>query len=177
LFGGVACRAPDLYWEYTALPNIAHLPGQMQKWGGFEDFITGIPTIKPKRGDFWEAIHTVMQCMAYAPNPDSSLGFDSPIDSETGALIPDVWERWLKHDPIRMIENKAHQTALRHMKILFLEVGSYDEYQLQVGARILHKKLDDYQISHQYEEFPDGHSSTSYRYDLSLPILAAALDE
>ena len=177
LFGGVASRAPDLYWEYTALPNIAHLPGQMAKWGGFEEFITGIPTIKPKRSDFWKAIHTLMQCMAYAPNPDSSLGFDSPIDPETGALISEVWERWLQHDPVRMIDNEAYQNALRQMKVLFLEVGSYDEYQLQVGARIFHKKLEDYQIVHQYEEFPDGHSSTSYRYDLSLPILAAALDE
>jgi hypothetical protein len=30
-------------------------------------------------------------------------------------------------------------------------------------------------ISHEYEEFDDGHMNTSYRYEVSLPRLAKAL--
>ncbi len=175
VFGAVAARAADAYWEYTALPALAKLPGQLEKWGGFQAFIEQIPEIRPKGGSFWQAIHTVMQCMAYAPNPDAPLGFDSPVDLETGALLPGVWERWLQYDPVRMIEQADYQAALRQMRVIFLEVGAYDEYQLQTGARIIHRRLEALNIAHHYEEFPDGHSSTSYRYDVSLPILAKAL--
>lgn len=177
IFGGVAARAPDSYWEYTAIPGLARLHAQLEKWGGYEQFIHDIPSIRPKKGDFWVAIHTVMACMAYASNPGSPLGFDSPIDLETGELIPSVWERWLTHDPVRMVDQTDYQVALRQMRAIFLDVGTYDEYHLQVGARIIHRKLDQLSIRHQFEEFPDGHGSTSYRYDVSLPVLAKALSE
>lgn len=175
VFGAVAARAPDMYWEYTALPAVAQLPLQLAKWGGFAQFIEDIPTIRPKKGDFWQAIHTVMQCMAYGTNLEQPLGFDSPIDLETGALIESVWQRWLAFDPVRMIEQAAHQTALQSMRLLYLEAGSYDAYLLQIGARIFAQKLQQLNIAHEYHEFPDGHSSTSYRYDISLPKIVAAI--
>lgn len=175
LFNAVGCRAADMYWEYTALPALARLHQYLAKWEGFEKFIAEIPTLKPKGGSFWEAIHAVMLCIAYGTNSDALLGFDSVIDMETGALIPEIWERWLQFDPVRMIDQAAYQAALRQMKVVFVEVGSYDEYQLQVGARIFHQKLTKFGIPHLYEEFPDGHGSTSYRYDVMLPILAKAL--
>lgn len=174
IFGAIGCRAGDMYWEYTSMPGLSHLHQQLDKWGGFAEFIRRIPEIQPKGGSFWEAIHTVMQCMAYASNPNSPLGFDPPID-EMGAVIPEVWERWLQFDPVRMIERQDYQAALRTMKTIFIEVGRYDEYQLQVGARLLHRKLETYAIPHQYEEFPDGHRDTGYRYDVALPLLATAL--
>lgn len=177
LFGGFLCQAGDMYWEYTALSSLAKLHLQLQKYGGYEKFIADIPTIRPKGGDFWQLVHTMMYCMAYAPNSQSPYGFDSPIDLETGALIPEVWQRWLAHDPVRIVDNTTIQENLRQLRIIILEVGSYDEYVLQVGARILHHKLQAVSIDHYYDEFPDGHSNTSYRYDVSLPILAKALSE
>jgi enterochelin esterase family protein len=176
-FGAVGCRSADMYWEFSALPPLSRLHQQLQKWDGFAGFIEQIPDIHPKRGAFWEAIHTIMQCMAYGPNPDSPLGFDPPIDLETGALVEEVWQRWLQHDPLRMIEQSTHQAALRRMHAIFLEVGGNDEYQLQVGARLLHRRLDELSIDHQFEEFPDGHSGLSYRFDVSFPLLANALSE
>ncbi|MCB9435888.1 MAG: prolyl oligopeptidase family serine peptidase [Anaerolineales bacterium] len=175
VFHALAARAPDSYWEYTVMPALAHLQGQMKKWGGYEAFLRDIPTIHPKRGDFWEAIHTLMQCMAYGPNSEAPLGFDSPIDLETGALVPSVWERWLQFDPVRMIEQPTHQAALRQMRAIVLEVGSYDEYHLQVGARLIHQRLETLGIDHHFEEFPDGHSNTSYRLDVAFPLLGKAL--
>ncbi len=175
LFGAVSAKAPDVYWEFTAMGALSRLHGQVSKYGGLAEFIEQIPTIHPKRGGFWEAIHTAMYSMAYAPNPEHPLGFDPPIDMETGALIESVWERWLQFDPLRMIEVDAHQQALRNLNYLFLEVGSFDEYNLAVGARLLHRRWQELKIDHEYEEFPDGHSSTSYRFDISLPKLAQAL--
>lgn len=176
IFGAVAAKAPDAYFEYNALPALSRFHQQVEKYGGVEAFIAQIPDIHPKKGGFWEAIHTAMYAMAYGANPAAPAGFDSPIDSETGALNTDVWERWLQFDPVRMLENSVHQNALRQMALIFLEVGMYDQYQLQVGARVLHKKMLEFNIEHDYEEFPDGHSSTSYRFDISLPKLAKAIE-
>lgn len=175
LFGAVAARAPDAYFEYSSLPMLARFHQQVEKYGGLAAFIEQIPDIHPKKGSFWEAIHTAMYSMAYGTNPDAPLGFDPPIDLETGALVPAVWERWLAFDPVRMIEKPAHQDALRSMQAIFLEVGQFDEYQLHVGARLLHRRLEALDIAHRYEEFPDGHSSTSYRYDVALPVVAQAI--
>ncbi len=175
IFSAVGARAPDMYWEYSIMPLLAQLPQQLEKWGGFEAFIEAVPTIHPKRADFWAAVHTVMQCMIYGANPDNPLGFDSPIDLETGALLPEVWARWLTFDPVRMIDLPQNQEALRSMKKIFLEVGQFDEYHLQTGARIFHRKLAELNVEHDYEEFPDGHGGTSYRFDVMLPRLANAI--
>lgn len=175
VFSAVGARAPDMYWEYAVMPMMAELPAQLEKWGGFAAFIDAVPTIHPKRRDFWGAIHTVMQCMIYGANPKSPFGFDSPIDLETGAMIPEVWAQWLTYDPVRMVEVQEHQMALRSMNRIFLDVGTFDEYHLRTGARLFHQKLTELAISHHYEEFLDGHNSTSYRFDVMLPILADAI--
>jgi enterochelin esterase family protein len=166
-----------MYWEYSALPAVSRLHQHMEKWGGLAEFIAAIPAIRPKNAAFWEAIHTVMQCMAYGANPAAPLGFDPPVDPTTGALIPEVWERWLHFDPVRMLDRPDYQAALRRMRVIFLEAGRFDEYQLQVGARIFHQKLTALGINHHYEEFPDGHGDTSYRYDVALPVLSRVLSE
>ena len=43
------------------------------------------------------------------------------------------------------------------------------------GARRLVRRLNQFGISHRYEEFPDNHTSVDYRMDESLPFLAQAL--
>jgi hypothetical protein len=109
---------------------------------------------------------------AYGDNPER---LDLPIDRDTGALDEAVWARWLEHDPVRKIDQPAYADALRQMKLAFIDAGQYDEYQLQVGARVLHRKLENLGIAHVYEEYPDGHRGTHYRYDESLVRLYEAL--
>jgi hypothetical protein len=64
---------------------------------------------------------------------------------------------------------------LRRLKLLYIDCGIKDEYNLQFGARIVHSKLDKLNIHHIYEEFDGGHMNTSYRYDVSLPKIYSAL--
>ena len=118
---------------------------------------------------------TVCWAAAFGDNPGAPHGFDLPIDPDTGALDETVWARWLAHDPLRMADDPAFADALRGARLAFIDVGSYDEYQLQVGARLLHRKLDALGIAHEYQEYPDGHRGTHYRYETSLPLLADVL--
>lgn len=175
IFGAVACHSGDLYWEYTCLPALARLHQQLAQYGGLEAFIRDIPAIRPKGGTFWELVMTLCWAAAFGGNPAAPHGFDLPIDPETGALDSAVWARWLAHDPLRMIDDPAHAAALRQARLVFVDAGQFDEYQLQVGARLLHRKLTALAVPHLYEEYPDGHRHTQYRLDRSLPLLAEAL--
>jgi enterochelin esterase family protein len=175
IFGAFACHSGDLYWEYTCLPGLSKMHQQLARYGDLDTFIRDIPIIRPKNGTFWELVMTVCWAAAFGDNPDQPRGFDLPIDPVTGALNGEVWRRWLEHDPIRQLDHPACADALRQMKLCYLDAGAYDEYQLQVGARVLHHKLNALNIPHVYEEYPDGHRDTHYRYGDSLPRLYEAL--
>lgn len=175
IFGAVACHSGDLYWEYTCLPGLSKMGQQLAQYGGLDAFIRDIPAIRPKGGTFWDLVMTVCWAAAFGSNPDAPHGFDLPIDPGTGALNDSVWARWLAHDPLRKLDDPANAEALRGARLVFIDAGSYDEYQLQVGARLLHRKLDTLGIEHVYQEYPDGHRGTHYRYETSLPLLAEAL--
>ncbi len=41
--------------------------------------------------------------------------------------------------------------------------------------RLFCKRLNELGIGHEVEEFPDNHSSVSYRYEVSVPKLAGTL--
>ena len=64
---------------------------------------------------------------------------------------------------------------MKKLKLLFIDCGDIDQYNLVYGARRLHRALERHRVPHIYEEFPDDHSSIDYRMDVSLPLLSAAL--
>lgn len=175
VFGAFACHSGDLYWEYTCLPGLSRMHQQLAPYGSLDEFIARIPDIRPKNSAFWDLIMTVCWAAAFGSNPGQPRGFDLPIDPDTGALNEAVWRRWLAHDPIRKLDTPAYADALRQMRLAYVDVGTYDEYQLQVGARVLHRKLEALGIPHVYEEYPDGHRHTDYRYAHSLERLSKAL--
>ena len=72
-------------------------------------------------------------------------------------------------------EGEAAPRCAFEFKILFVDCGDIDQYNLVYGARILHRMLDEAGIAHVYEEFHDNHSSIDYRMDRSLPLLVQAL--
>jgi enterochelin esterase family protein len=175
IFGAFACHSGDLYWEYACIPHLSKMHQQLDKFGGLEAFLRDIPTIRPKSSAFWELLMTVCWSAAFGGSPNSPYGFDLPIDPDTGAIDESVWARWLAHDPIRRLDNPIYADALRQMRAIFIDAGEYDEYQLQVGARLLHHRLQALGIAHVYEEYPDGHRGTHYRYAQSLARLYEAL--
>ena len=61
------------------------------------------------------------------------------------------------------------------MRLIYLDAGGRDEYFLDFAARAVADRLRSARIDVMHEEFDDGHRSTNYRYDRSLPLLAAAL--
>ena len=125
---------------------------------------------------FYLIMNTVAMASCYSPNPAAPLGFDLPMDVHTCELVDSVWQRWLAHDPMNLLKLPRSQEALRGMKLLYLDCGLEDEFNLQFGCRIMSKELHALGIKHTYEEYAGGHQKTQYfRYDHAFSAIGQAL--
>ena len=172
----VACHSGDMCFEYAYLGDLPKLAGTLERYGGLDEFLQAFGRDQKKREGQWIGALSVL-CMAavYSPDPAAPHGIGLPFDPATAALLPDVWARWLAFDPLRLVDEPRVQKRLAELDLLFLDCGTRDEYHLQWGLRQFVAKLRAAGIPHEHEEFPDGHRSTSYRYEVSLPKLVAAL--
>lgn len=175
LFQAAADHSGDAYFEFMALPDIARLHRNLARYGGLDGLMEDTKQNTPKDQAFYDTISILTWAATFAPNPDAPHGFDLPIDTETGALREDVWARCLAYDPVRLIQNRRYADALATLRELFIDCGQFDEYNLQVGARLVSRELTAMGVSHTYEEYPGGHRHTHYRYDVSLPRLVRTL--
>ena len=171
-----ACHAGDMLFEYSYFPDFPKAANRIRSEGGVEKLVRGFEAAQKKQDGRWlSAINVIAMAAAYSPSDAAPMGLDLPFDLETLELRPEVWNRWLAFDPVRMVEQAPHQQALKGLKALFVDAGSRDEWNLQWGARALKRRLEAAQVPHVYEEFDDGHMGTAYRFDRSLPLLASAL--
>lgn len=175
MFAAVADHSGDAYFEFMALPDIARLHRNLMRFGGLDGLFAATKQTGSKDQAFYDSVSILTFAATFAPNDAAPYGFDLPIDMETGALREDVWERCKHFDPINLAGDPDHAASLRGLKELFIDCGMYDEYNLQVGARLLSRTLTRVNVPHTYEEYPGGHRGTHYRYEVSLPRLAKAL--
>jgi len=181
LFSAVACHSGDMYFDFVYRPDFIKSLNAFDRHGittleELRDFLDDFDLkMYPKPAGFFDIIHAAGMASCYSPNPDSPCGFDLPWEFHTGRFNADVWQRWLEHDPLTMLENDSYVDALRQMKLIFLDCGRFDEYALQYGARRFSQKLSQLNIAHTYEEFDGGHRHTQFRYDVSLKAISDAL--
>jgi enterochelin esterase family protein len=170
VFGLMASHSGDMYFEHCYKPDLIGALRALPKLGGLDKFWDDIPTIHPKDKNFQMLINIVAMAACYSPNPNAPHGFDLPFDLETGELREDVWERWLEWDPVYLVGK--HLAALKSLKLIYLDAGLRDEFNLQYGARIFCKRLAARGIPFVHEEFDDGHMDIQYRYDVSLKAIS-----
>lgn len=173
VFSAVACQSGDLYFEYCYRVDLPLALGTLQRAGGVRSFLERFETAPQKSKDEFATLNIVAMAACYSPDPAAEMGVALPFDLDTGALREDVWQRWLEHDPLVMLESRAE--ALRSLKLLYLDCGDRDEFHLQHGLRLFVAALKARGIPHVSEEFPDGHMNVTYRYDTTLPLLSRAL--
>src|SRR6185369_8195523 len=121
IFGAVACHSGDMYFDYCYRADVPKFCSLVQRVGGIEAWLEAFEAKPQKKHDDLSALNIVAMAAAYSPNPAAPLGIDLPCDLETGAFRPEVWARWLEHDPIQMLERSAD--ALRSLALLYLDCG------------------------------------------------------
>jgi S-formylglutathione hydrolase FrmB len=174
VFGAVACHSGDMAFDLCYRPDFPKFVNAIQKAGGVEQWWIEFERKAKKEGRDYDAINILAMAAAYSPNPIAQpLPIDFPFDLETCELKPKVWARWLKNDPVQLADRLADN--LKKLRLLFIDCGSRDEFNLQFGARTFVKKLKALGVPHEYEEFDDGHMNVSYRYEVSLPKIVKAL--
>jgi enterochelin esterase family protein len=175
VFGLVADHSGDKYFELCYKPDFPGFLRYYERVGmeGLRQLMENPAGIRPRRGDFFPAINTLAMSSCYSPNPGNPLGFDLPVNPETGELDRAVWARWEAHDPVYLVNQYAE--ALSSLRLLYIECGKLDEYNLQYGARIFAQKLAQQGIPFIQTEFEDGHRSLGYRYDESLILISDSM--
>jgi S-formylglutathione hydrolase FrmB len=176
LFQAVACHSGDMGFELALFGDLPQLMNAVRDHGSVEALVAAHGrAIKKKDGRWFGPLSMLALAAVYSPEADAPMGIGLPFDLAQGTLRAEVLQRWLDHDPVHMIERPEHQGALRGMKLVFVDCGRRDEHALHWGALAFHRRLEAAGVAHTYEEFDDGHRSTSYRLDVSLPRLYEAL--
>jgi enterochelin esterase family protein len=174
LFSAAASHSGDCAFELSLERDFPVAAMQLGRRGGVAKVIDRLRAGEPPEGGSIELLVTLCCAAAYSPQPaPEPWGFSLPFDPETGVTIPSVFEAWQQFDPLRAAA--SHREALASLRLLYLDAGKSDEYQLQFGARLLSRELTRLGVAHRHEEFEGGHRNVAHRYDVSLPLLVAAL--
>ncbi|WP_434444771.1 alpha/beta hydrolase [Lentzea sp. E54] len=176
LFGALATHAGDALYELCFPPDFGKaaraLRGydhDIQKW--WADFQGRTAFTKPEDMTLLGVLG-VSAC--YSAREDGTP--ELPFDPVTGALEPEVWQRWLDWDPVRMVAGNAD--AVRSLRAVWIDAGTRDEYFLDLGAEAFHKEITRVGLPAErvhFELFDAGHGAIDYRYPLSLAWLANKL--
>ena len=168
LFALVCATAGDCYFEYCYMQDVSKALRSIN--GDPQRFMKRYWDVEKKDNKDFAALNFIGMASCYSPR---GAEFDLPFDMETGEMRDDVWQRWLEHDPVRIAEQ--HADNLRSLELLFIDAGTRDEFALDLGARILSKRLHELNVPHIHEEFDDGHFNISYRFDRSLEMISQHL--
>jgi S-formylglutathione hydrolase FrmB len=175
VFGAAVSHSGDCYFEYCYGPDIPRAADGIRSVGGLGAFLEKVRgRAWPKfPGHLFAALNVTAMSHFYSPRADAEHGFDLPFDVATGARREDVLRRWATRDPVEIAAQ--HVDALKSLRLLWIECGSRDQFNLHLCARILSQRLEALGVDHVHDEFEDDHRGLSYRYAVTLPRLVEAL--
>jgi Putative esterase len=184
LFGGLATHAGDALFEVSYQPEFALCARVLrdQYGGSFERFWADFRS-RPamSRPDDPALINEWAMASCYSTDEDGTVRL--PFDIGTGELIPEIWERWLRWDPVRIARTPEGATALSSLRAIWIDAGKRDEYFLDLGAEAFRRECIVATAGSaggpdlHFELFDAKHGGIEYRYPLALRWLAERLSE
>jgi S-formylglutathione hydrolase FrmB len=172
LFGALATHAGDALYENCYIPEfgtavrlLRDYDGDIWRW--WDDFRSRVSFTR-EADDHLLMILGVSAC--FSAREDGTV--ELPFDPRTGMLRPDVWQRWLDWDPVRMAPRYAG--ALRSLRAIWIDAGTRDDFFLDLGAEAFRVALREAGVADEvvrFELFDATHAGIDYRYPLSLAWL------
>jgi len=175
VFGGLATHAGDALFEACYLPEMPQTARALRdEYDGsykrfWEDFRS-----RPAFSKDSDHVLLNQWCMAACYSTDEDGTVRLPFDPATSELVPEVWERWLAWDPVRMVAK--HADAVRSLAAIYIDAGKKDEWFLDLGAEAFRRALEEIGVTDVYFELFDAtHMAIEYRYPLGIRYLAERL--
>jgi S-formylglutathione hydrolase FrmB len=176
LFGAFATHAGDALFEVCYAPDFRETARALRESyeGSYEAFWSDFRS-RPGRSKPSDGVLLNVWCMAACYSADADATVRLPFEVETGRLIPEIWERWLAWDPVRMAAGRAE--ALESMRAIWIDAGRSDDFYLDLGAQAFRDELSALGIerSVRFELFEGTHGGIAWRYPLAIRYLADAL--
>jgi enterochelin esterase family protein len=160
VFGYALALAPDGFFEASLLHEILTALPTLKALGGIRGI--GVELARGnllRRKDSHVVLNTIAMGLCYSP--DGQGGVEFPVDFETGIVIERAWAKWLKHDPVRFLAERAEN--VKKVERFYLDVGNRDQFQLQYAARQMRDVLVSKDARVDYSEFDGGHFDLSAR--------------
>jgi S-formylglutathione hydrolase FrmB len=178
VFGALATHAGDSLYEYSYIPEFPVAVRHLRKYDGnifhwWDDFRSRVSFTQPEDMSLLGLLG-VAACFSARDDATPEL----PFDPVTGVLRPDVWQRWLDWDPVRMVPRYA--AALRGLRGIWIDSGTRDDFNLDVGASAFRAALLEAGVEEDliyFELFDATHSGIDYRYPLSLAWLCKRITD
>jgi len=174
LFGGLASHAGDSLYECCYIPEFPKVVRALRDWDGsierwWDEFRSRVAFT---REEDHVLLMTLGVAACFSARDDGTPVL--PFEPTTGALRPEVWERWLAWDPVRMVPRYAD--ALRGLRALWIDAGTRDEWYLDLGAVAFRDALADIGVTDvHFELFNAKHGGIGWRYPMALGYLARRL--
>jgi S-formylglutathione hydrolase FrmB len=177
LFGGLVTHAGDALFEACYQPEFPAVARALRdEYGGSYDAFWEDFRSRPGRSKRSDPalINEWAMAACYSADPDGTVRL--PFDPRTGMLLPEVWDRWLAWDPVRMVER--HADAVRSLRAIWIDAGRSDEYYLDLGAEAFRHALAVVGVPDErvhYELFDGAHGGVEWRYPPAMGWLAERL--
>jgi S-formylglutathione hydrolase FrmB len=177
LFGGLATHAGDALFEVCYQPDFREAARALRDAhdGSFEAFWADLRS-RPGRAKRTDGVLLNVWCMAACYSADADGTVRLPFDPSTGMLVPEVWDRWLAWDPVRMAAPRAD--ALRGLRAIWVDAGRSDDFYLDLGAVAFRRALEDVGVADErvrFELFDGTHAGIDWRYPEAIGWLAERL--
>ncbi len=174
-FAAFASHSGDSYFRYASPPAFPAVQRTLEAHSySIAAFVEGFERKNKRRQPEYLTMEMLGYASAYSPRSAERFDLDMPFDLQTGELRDDVFARWLAFDPVERVAGR--EDALRRLRLRYLDCGRRDEYGLDIGARLVTQRMRELGLDVRHEEFDDDHRNVGYRYEISLPALAAVLD-
>lgn len=178
VFGAFATHAGDSLFDVCFRAEFPRLARRLRDdyEGSIENFLADFRARVPMTKD--DDGHLIMYyacAAAYSADADGTVHM--PFDG-TGAVVPEVWERWLASDPVIMAGQERYAEALRSMRAIWIDAGTSDEWYLDLGATAFRRAVSAAGVPDErvyFELFDATHAAIEYRYAPALAWLSERL--
>lgn len=159
-----SASAADTYFEVSQVSLVNHALIEFADAGGPELFVKKFFEAPDPSGHGYSkqmAMMLLNMTACYLPDPwNETYGGKLFFDLQTGTLIPELWNKFLAHDPIHAIDRVKAPEVIRSLQ---LESGEADEYATKWGHRQLAEKARALKFEVELNEYPGKHSGHHWR--------------